>query len=186
LPHFFAFSSYWIPMVIFLPDSMTKEMISILPLWTFFICSSIQAGPAYRVYILHWDVISKFVLPFNISLIESCCQQRSYWICGKIQQYIYLLRRAYSHSNLIMGVRVFRSFLTFDLYYHRCFFLHLDCYCFIGLRFSVFDVILYVVLLPLILRPLHNIDNTSRTYRCDMQVKKTTMNETRWMTYFTS
>lgn len=70
-----------------------------------------------------------------------------------------------------MGVRVFRSFLTFDLYYHR-FFLYLDCYCFIELRFSVFDVILYVVLLPVILRPLHKLDKTSRTYRCDMQLKK--------------
>jgi len=53
---------------------MTKEMILILPLWTFlsYVHSIIPAAPAYEVYI-SWSDIPELLVHIMISLIECWC-----------------------------------------------------------------------------------------------------------------
>ena len=56
----------------------TKEIISIFPLWTL-PGSIIPAAPAYGVYISKLIRYSRTCGSYRISLMESCCQQGSYW-----------------------------------------------------------------------------------------------------------
>jgi hypothetical protein len=57
-------------------SKMTKEVISIFPLWTFHLYVAILQQHLHVEYIsLSWSDIPELVVPIMISLIEGCCYQ---------------------------------------------------------------------------------------------------------------
>ena len=85
---------------------MTREMISIFPLWTFHLYVATFQQHLHMEYIyLSWYDIPELVVPIRISLIEDCCLQVSYCTTND-HGYVTLVlstSRFFPHSWLITG-----------------------------------------------------------------------------------